>query len=122
MKTNYKFIIPKFKTKKGNIAEIKTIEKAVKKLKNTLEAYSMNGISFEKIFNDDTVKHNCLANDMYVYKFLAQDRSQLRLLYHFSRIDAENAEVEIITYYMKRNDTGAAYKKHFQEISLRYVG
>ena len=118
---NYRIQIPKFKVKKNNMNEIKAVEKASKKLLSTLETYSASGIPFEKIFNDDTVKHNCLDNDMYVYKFVTQDKSQLRLLYHYKREDENNATLDIITYYMKRKDTRSEYKKQFMELSMAYA-
>ncbi len=112
---SYNVIVPDFKVKKANRDELRVVERATSKLLSTLNTYDMNGICFEKIFNDDVVKHNCLDNNMYVYKFSDRNKSQLRLLYQFQRVDNDNANIRVIDYYFKRRDTRGTYKTKFRE-------
>lgn len=108
-------------TKKNQLKECQYIKKAINKMSKMLETYDNNGIPFEKIFNNDIIKHNCLDNDIYVFKYIGPDNSQIRLLYHYDRKDDLNSEINILTYHIKRTDApNSQYLDDFRAYAKNY--
>lgn len=71
--------------KKVSFDERKAVEKSVKKLLDKIEQYEHDGIPFEHIYNDDSVKYDAFANGYYTYKAQTQ-RFPLRILYTYMRV------------------------------------
>ncbi len=55
------------------------IIKALDKLKNKILLYDSQGITFDKILNDESVKYD-KHGDAYTFKFHGRDNAQLRRL------------------------------------------
>ena len=89
----------------------KDIDKALEKLVYLIEEQDNYGIPFEKIFNNDTIKYDCLANNFFTFKF-SKGSIQLRLLYRFVRAQ-EDAVIELHDFYHKNRDD-KSYIKEFE--------
>lgn len=89
--------------KKVSSDERKAVEKSVKKLLDKIEQYEHDGIPFEHIYNDDSVKYDAFANGYYTYKAQSQ-RFPLRILYSHVR-EGGNSILQIhMSYCKKYND------------------
>ena len=98
--------------KKASSNEKRAIEKGMKKLCEKIEQNERQGIRFEKIFNDDTIKYDVLGNSFFTFKSTNQEMP-LRILYRFNRtVDGFDLEVHKV-YQKKYNDK--RYMSEFAE-------
>ena len=102
--------------KKYSPSERREINKAFEKLKQMIAIKEQYGIPFEKIFNDETLKYDVHGKGFFTFKAHGRDKSQIRLLYRFVRIEEQKFEVEMHMVLIKRR-TDNEYMKEFQ----RYV-
>ena len=105
--------------KKFDIKEQELINRAMKKLERQIEAFESTGTAFEKIFNNDAIKYDVLGNGFYTYKFVAENSSQLRLLYRFIRED-NSFILECDKVVVKRRK-GKEYIKAFEDYVKNYT-
>lgn len=105
---------------KANGQTRKIVEKAMNRLKNLITEMDSSGTSFEKIFNNDVIKYDVIGKNFFTFKFRAEDKTQLRALYKFKRINTNTAEIELHKFYIKRN-TDKSYIKVFEEYVNNYV-
>ena len=89
--------------KKVSTDERKAVEKSVKKLLDKIEQYEHEGIPFEHIYNDDSVKYDAFANGYYTYKAQSQ-KFPLRILYRFVREGTGSVIQVHMSYLKKYND------------------
>jgi hypothetical protein len=83
------------------------IIKALDKLKNKILLYDSQGITFDKILNDESVKYD-KHGDAYTFKFHGRDNAQLRLLYScVSKNDT--IFLIVIDYHIKRRNEKKSY-------------
>jgi len=94
--------------KKTKTEEMKAVEKSVGKLVDKIEQYKKAGTSFDRIFNDSTVKYSILENDFCIYKHQNQ-QIPLRLLYRFKHI-GNNDRIEVHLSYVKKYDDDRYFK------------
>lgn len=87
------------RVKKFDNKEQELINRALKKLERQITTFESTGTPFEKIFNNDAIKYDVLGKGFYTYKFVAENSSQLRILYRFVRtengFDIECHKVEV---------------------------
>ena len=110
------FIIDK---KKFDVKEIELISRAMNKLEKQIKIIDNGGTKFEKIFNNDAIKYDILGNGFYTYKFVAENSSQLRILYRFIRKD-NDFDLECHKVEIKRR-SGKEYIKKFEEYVKNYI-
>ena len=104
--------------KKFDIKEQELINRAMKKLERQITTLESSGTPFEKLFNNDAIKYDVLGNGFYTYKFIAENSSQLRILYRFVR--KENGFIlECHKVEIKRR-SGKGYIKDFEEYVKNY--
>lgn len=89
--------------KKVSSDERKAVEKSVKKLMDKINQYEHDGVPFEIICNDDSVKYDAFANGYYTYKAQSQ-RFPLRILYRFVRADGDSTIQVHMSFCKKYND------------------
>lgn len=90
--------------KKVKTEEMKAIEKSVGRLVDKIEQYQKAGTSFNRIFNDSSVKYSILENNFCIYKHQNQ-QMPLRLLYRFKHADNNNEDrIEVHLSYIKKYD------------------
>lgn len=91
--------------KKAKAEEMRAIKQSVGRLADKIEQYKKSGISFDRIFNDSSVKYSILENDFCVFKHQNQ-QIPLRLLYRFIHKDSSDDRLEIhLSYIKKCNDS-----------------
>lgn len=95
--------------KKTKIEEMKAIKKSVSRLADKIEQYKKAGTSFDRIFNDSTVKYSILENDFCIYKHQNQ-QIPLRLLYRFKHTDNNIDRLEVHLSYVKKYDDKRYFK------------
>lgn len=83
------------------------ILKALDKLKSRILQYEEQGITFDKILNDDNVKYD-KHGDAYTFKFHGRDNAQLRLLYACVCKD-DVMYLIVIDYHIKRRNEKKSY-------------
>lgn len=88
---------------KANAQTKKVLDKAMDKLARLIIDLDSSGVKFEKIFNNDVIKYDILGKNFYTFKFRAEDKTQLRALYRFNRVDDGQAEIELHKFFIKRN-------------------
>lgn len=103
--------------KKASKDERRAIEKGVKKLIQKIDQYAKDGIPFEKICNDDSVKYDILANNYFTLKAQSQ-QMPLRILYRFCRKD-EDYTIEIHQSYQKKY-ADKRYMAAFEQYALAH--
>lgn len=89
--------------KKVNADEMRAIKKGVDKLRDKIAQYEHDGIPFEQIYNDDSVKYDVLGNNYYTYKAQTQ-RFPLRILYKYIREGKDGILQIHMSYLKKYND------------------
>ena len=105
--------------KKHDPKEQELILRAMNKLENQINVIESGGTKFEKIINNDAIKYDILGKGFYTYKFVAENSSQLRLLYRFVRRDDESFVLECHKVEIKRR-SGKDYIKKFEEYVKNY--
>ena len=104
--------------KKFDVKEQELINRALKKLERQITTFESTGTPFEKIFNNDAIKYDILGKGFYTYKFVAENSSQLRILYRFVRND-NGFDLECHKVEIKRR-SGKGYIKDFEEYVKNY--
>ena len=104
--------------KKYDIKEQELINRAMKKLERQINTLESTGTPFEKIFNNDAIKYDILGKGFYTYKFVAENSSQLRILYRFVR-EKNGFILECHKVEIKRR-SGKGYIKDFEEYVKNY--
>lgn len=96
----------------------KCIDKEMQRLISLIKDIESNGTPFEKIFNNEVIKHNVLSERFFTFKSHGPDSTQLRLLYEFRR---ENDKVYIALHkvFVKRR-TSNEYLVDFKEYAKNY--
>ena len=103
---------------KLNLQEQKEVLKAKDYLITLIEDSERNGVPFEKIFNNDKIKHNCLGNDYYTFKAISFAKTQMRIMYKFIRLDNGKFDIELHLIYIKRRDDNS-YLQEFKDYAMR---
>jgi hypothetical protein len=95
--------------------ELKLVNKAMEKLRHYIDELENSGTPFEQICNNDKVKYDILGNGFFVFKYVGPSRTQLRILYRFTRQSPKQYELEIHKVYSKKSDqkTQGQYLKDF---------
>ncbi len=83
------------------------IIKALDKLKSKILQYDSQGITFDKILNDESVKYD-KHGDAYTFKFHGRNNAQLRLLYSCV-IKHSTLFLIVIDYHIKRRNEKKSY-------------
>lgn len=96
----------------------KLLEKSMKRLISFVEDYEKHNTPFEKIFNNEVVKHNVLSERFFTFKTHGPDSSQLRLLYEFKRVG--NDEYFILHKFFIKRRTSNEYLSDFKEYVKNY--
>lgn len=87
------------------------ILKALDKLKSKILLYDSQGITFDKILNDETVKYD-KHGDVYTFKFHGRDNAQLRLLYSCVYSN-DTIYLIVMDYHIKRRNEKKSYITDF---------
>lgn len=97
-----------------------SINKSLKMLKVRIESYAQNNISFNQIFNDDTVKYDVYNNGQsQLYALKGRDNKlQLRLLYTV-KIDPSSLSIILVDYEMKKSND-KKYIEKFMETARKF--
>lgn len=95
--------------KKTKAEEMRAIKKGVDRLAEKIEQYKKTGTSFNRIFNDSTVKYSILENDFCIFKHQNQ-QLPLRILYRFKHTDKDTDRLEIHLSYVKKYDDDRYFK------------
>ncbi len=74
-------------------------------------AYKNQGVSFEKIFNDDHVKYD-KHGQFYTFKY-QRNNIQIRILYAYITVD--ETEIIMITDYFVKKKNDKSYIKQFDK-------
>lgn len=102
-------------TKKSSNNLRTLMNKGLDKLIRRINEYEANGISFECICNDDTVKYDILGNGFFTYK-IQTTQLPLRILYRFVRTE-DGYTIEVHQIYKKGKDN-KKYIKDFSQYAL----
>lgn len=106
--------------RKYSIEQKREIEKAFLKLEELILVQEQNGILFEKIFNNETIKYDQHNKGFYTFKAHGRDRTQIRILYRFIRTGKKEFKLEMHMVSIKRrNDNG--YMHEFQNYANSYA-
>lgn len=94
------------------------LKKSLERLIGFIKDYEEHDVPFEKIFNNEVIKHNVLSEKFFTFKTHGPDSSQLRLLYEFKR---ENDDIYIILhkFFVKRR-TSNEYLSDFKNYVKNY--
>lgn len=105
--------------KKLDNKEKELVERALNKLVKQIDIIEATGTPFEKIFNNDSIKYDILGKNFYTYKFVAENSSQIRILYRFVREESGVYNIECHKVEVKRR-SGKEYIKKFEEYVKTY--
>ncbi len=109
--TEVKYLDACRKNINANTETRELILKALDKLKSKILLYECQGITFDKILNDETVKYD-KHGDAYTFKFHGRDNAQLRLLY--SCVYRNNTiYLIVLDYHIKRRNEKKSYIINF---------
>lgn len=106
--------------KKYSPSEKREVIKAFDKLKNLIDTEESYGTMFEQIFNNETIKYDILGSGFYTFKAQGRDRSQMRLLYHFTRLANGEYNLQLHKVYIKRK-SGKEYMTEFASYVEEYA-
>lgn len=106
--------------KKLDNKEKELVDRALNKLDKQIRIIESTGTPFEKIFNNDSIKYDVLGKSFYTYKFIAENSSQIRILYRFVRKDQNDYDIECHKVEVKRR-SGKEYIKKFEEYVKSYT-
>ncbi len=109
----------KMELKKLDNKEKELVDRALNKLKKQIDIIESTGTPFEKIFNNDSIKYDILGKNFYTYKFVAENSSQIRILYRFVRNENDSYTIECHKVEVKRR-SGKEYIKKFEEYVKTY--
>ena len=79
------------------------INKNICKLKNKILIYKKQNISFDKIFNDDNLKHRVFKNNFFAFKIVGN--VQIRVLCRYKNNDIEIHRIYIKNTSIKKTET-----------------
>lgn len=96
----------------------KLLDKSMNRLIDFIKDYEDHGEPFEKIFNNEVIKHNVLSERFFTFKTHGPDSSQLRLLYEFKR-DGEDEYIILHKFFIKRR-TSNEYLADFKNYVKNY--
>ena len=102
-----------------NNKEKELVDRALKKLEKQINILESTGTPFEKIFNNDSIKYDILGKSFYTYKFVAENSSQIRILYRFVRNEDNSYDLECHKVEVKRR-SGKEYIRKFEEYVKLY--
>ena len=105
--------------KKLDNKEKELVDRALNKLDKQIGIIESTGTPFEKIFNNDSIKYDILGKSFYTYKFVAENSSQIRILYRFVRKENGDYDLECHKVEVKRR-SGKDYIKKFEEYVKSY--
>lgn len=105
--------------KKLDNKEKELVDRALNKLEKQIDIIEGTGTPFEKIFNNDSIKYDVLGKNFYTYKFVAENSSQIRILYRFIRNPNNSYIIECHKVEVKRR-SGKEYIKKFEEYVKTY--
>ena len=105
--------------KKLDNKEKELVDRALRKLENQINVIESTGTPFEKIFNNDSIKYDILGKSFYTYKFVAENSSQIRILYRFVRKEDNTYDLECHKVDVKRR-SGKEYIKKFEDYVKQY--
>lgn len=106
--------------KKLDNKEKELVDRALNKLERQIDVIEDTGTPFEKIFNNDSIKYDILGKSFYTYKFVAENSSQIRILYRFVRNSDNTYDLECHKVEVKRR-SGKEYIKRFENYVKSYV-
>lgn len=96
--------------------------KIMERLVTYVTEFENSGVPFEKIFNNEKIKHDCYDNNFFCYKH-SIGRNSYRLLYRFIREAGNRFTIEphltIIKRYSARGGN-TDYIKHFTKYAKNY--
>ncbi len=107
--------------KKLDNKERELVDRALNKLERQIDVIEETGTPFEKIFNNDSIKYDILGKSFYTYKFVAENSSQIRILYRFVRNNDNSYDLECHRVEVKRR-SGKDYIKKFENYVKGYNG
>lgn len=105
-------------SKKFDVKERELINRAMLKLEKQITVIENGGTAFEKIFNNDAIKYDVLGYGFYTFKFVAENSSQLRILYRFVR-ENDSFVLECHKVEIKRR-SGKEYIRKFEDYVKTY--
>ena len=108
------FVDRNFKKTPNN--QRRAVEKGIEKLRTMIEQYEEQGMPFERICNNDTLKYDVLGGNFFTYKIQSQ-QLPLRVLYRFKRKDSD-FEIEVHLAYIKKYKD----KRYIQEFEDYVTG
>lgn len=79
------------------------INKNICKLKNKILIYKKQNISFDKIFNDDNLKHRVFKNNFFAFKIVGN--VQIRVLCRYKNNNIEIHRIYIKNTSIKKTET-----------------
>lgn len=106
--------------KKLDNKEKELVDRALNKLERQIDVIEETGTPFEKIFNNDSIKYDILGKSFYTYKFVAENSSQIRILYRFVRNTDNSYDLECHRVEVKRR-SGKEYIKKFENYVKGYT-
>lgn len=106
--------------KKYSPSERKEILKAFDKLRQLIDTEESYGCSFEKIFNNDSIKYDVFQHNFFTFKSQGRDRSQIRILYKFVRGTQGDYDLELHMVRIKRRND-KEYMKEFADYVANYT-
>lgn len=109
----------KMELKKLDNKERELVDRALNKLERQIDMLESTGTPFEKIFNNDSIKYDVLGKNFFTYKFVAENSSQIRILYRFLRNANASYTIECHKVEVKRR-SGKDYIKKFEEYVKTY--
>lgn len=80
-----------------------TINKNIKKLENKILNYKKQNIEFNKIFNDDNLKHRVFKNNFFAFKIIGT--VQIRVLCRYKNNNIEIHKIYIKNTSIKKTET-----------------
>lgn len=113
------YYIQKCKEYEKSKPELKRcIDREMERLVELIKQTEENGTLFEKIFNNEVIKHNVLSESFFTFKTHGPDSTQLRLLYEFKR-DKNDVYIILHKFFVKRR-TSNEYLSDFKEYAKTY--
>lgn len=116
--TSYKYEIRCRDYDKAGKELQRLLDKSMQRLVGFIKDKEDGGEQFEKIFNNEVIKHNVLSERFFTFKTHGPDSSQLRLLYEFQRKDNE-VNIVLHKFFVKRRQTNE-YLTDFKEYVKNY--
>jgi hypothetical protein len=96
----------------------KAIYNGVENIAKIISTYAQQGVTFNKVFNNDTLKYDQYKNGLFAYRHHDKSRTQLRLLYRVIET-SDTCAIELVSFYVKRNTTNE-YISYFTKLSQQF--